>query len=103
MPEKTTYRYLAPRRGSRYEQYFFNGRNLRVETLYRATIGLEPMTVSEVADDYDVPVEAVLEAIQYSLHNTDLLQKERERDWNEIQALGRDEVPPLSLSALVGP
>jgi hypothetical protein len=39
MSETTNYTYLAPREGSRYEQYFFRGRNLRAETLYRATIG----------------------------------------------------------------
>jgi len=40
MPETTTYTYLAPRQGSHYEQYFFTGRNLRAETLYRATVRL---------------------------------------------------------------
>ena len=44
MSETTDYTYLARREGSRYEQYFFKGRNLRAETLYRATIGLEPMS-----------------------------------------------------------
>ena len=39
MSETTKYTYLAPREGSRYEQYFFQGRNLRAETLYRATLG----------------------------------------------------------------
>ncbi len=87
MPETTSYTYPGPRPGSRYKQYFFAGRNLRAETLYRATVGLEPMTPSEVAQDYDVPVEAVLEAIHYCLHSTALLQKEREEDWNESQTL----------------
>jgi hypothetical protein len=64
MSEQPTYAYLAPREGSRYEQNFFKGRNLRAETLYRATIGLEPKTPDEVAEDYNVPVAAVLEAIQ---------------------------------------
>jgi len=103
MPETTTYTYLAPRQGSRYEQYFFKGRNLRAETLYRATVGQEPMTPNDVAKDYDVPVEAVLEAIQYCLQNTVLLQKEREEDWNVSQSLGLDQAPPLSSSARVGP
>jgi uncharacterized protein (DUF433 family) len=103
MPENTTYAYLGPRPGSRYQQYFFTGRNLRAETLYRATIGPEPMTANEVAEDYDVPVEAVMEAIRYCAHNTALLQKEREEDWNESQSLAVDGAPPLSSSARVGP
>jgi hypothetical protein len=102
MPE-TIYTYLGPRPGSRYQQYFFTGRNLRAETLYRATIGPEPMTANEVAEDYDVPVEAVMEAIRCCLHNAALLQKEREKDWNESQSFGVDEAPPLSSSARAGP
>jgi len=96
MTELTTYTYLAPREGSRYEQYFFKGRNLRAETLYRATIGLEPMTPDEVAKDYDVPVAAVLEAIRYSVQNAALLKRERENDWDESHARGLAESPRLS-------
>jgi uncharacterized protein (DUF433 family) len=96
MSEMTSYTYLAPREGSRYEQYFFKGRNLRAETLYRATIGLEPMTSDEVAEDYDVPVAAVLEAIQYSVQNAALLQREREEDWDESQSRALVESPPLT-------
>jgi hypothetical protein len=99
MPETKAYTYLAPRQGSRYEQYFFKGRNLRAETLYRATIGPEPMTANDVAKDYNVPVEAVLEAIRYCLRNPVLLQKEREEDWNQSWSRGLDETPPLSSSA----
>jgi hypothetical protein len=80
MPESKTYVYLTPRAGSRYQQYFFTGRNLRAETLCRATLGLEPMAAEEVADDYNVPIEAVLESIQYSLDHADLLQTERGED-----------------------
>jgi uncharacterized protein (DUF433 family) len=96
MIETTNYTYLAPREGSRYKQYFFNGRNLRAETLYRATVGSEPMTPDEVAEDYDVPVAAVLEAIHYSLHNAALLQREREGDWDESHARGLGKPRPLS-------
>jgi uncharacterized protein (DUF433 family) len=96
MSEMTSYTYLARRDGSRYEQYFFKGRNLRAETLYRATIGLEPMTPAEVAEDYGVPVAAVLEAIQYSVQNAVLLQREREEDWDESQARGLVVSRPLT-------
>jgi uncharacterized protein (DUF433 family) len=82
------YTHLAPRDGSRYEQYFFKGRNLRAETLYRATIGSEPMTPEEVAPDYDVPLDAVLEAIRYAVANAALLNREREQDWEDSHARG---------------
>ena len=96
MNETTNYTYLAPRVGSCYRQFFFKGRNLRAETLYRATIGSEPMTPEEVAADYDVPVAAVLEAIQYAVSNASLLQKEREEDWVESRVRGLVESPPLN-------
>lgn len=96
MSETTKYTYLAPREGSRYEQFFFQGRNLRAETLYRATVGPEPMAVEEVARDYDVPVVAVLESIQYAVENAALLQREREQDWEESNARCLAESPPLT-------
>jgi uncharacterized protein (DUF433 family) len=88
MAETSDYIHLAPREGSGYQQYFVRGRNLRAETLYRATVGPEPMTPEEVARDYDVPVEAVREAIHYSIRNAALLQREREEDWAESQSRG---------------
>src|SRR5687767_4981591 len=80
--------YLVPRDGSRYRQHFIRGRNLRAETLYRATVGPEPMTPEQVAEDYGVPVEAVLEAIRYCLDHADLLRREREADRADADARG---------------
>jgi uncharacterized protein (DUF433 family) len=39
------------------------------------------MTADEVARDYDVPVEAIREAIQYCRRNAALLKQERDDDW----------------------
>ena len=96
MSETSDYTYLGRREGSGYEQYFFKGRNLRAETLYRATIGSEPMTPDEVAEDYNVPVAAVLEAIQYAVDNAALLQRERENDWNASHDRGLVDSPVLT-------
>ncbi len=73
MVESTGYIHLGPREGAAYQQYIVNGRNLRAETLFRATVGPEPMEPEEVARDYDIPVEAVREATQYCLRNAALL------------------------------
>jgi uncharacterized protein (DUF433 family) len=96
MVETIEYIHLAPREGSAYQQYFIRGRNLRAETLYRATVGPEPMTPDDVARDYDVPVEAVREAIHYCIRNAALLQREREEDWTESQTRGLVADPPLA-------
>jgi uncharacterized protein (DUF433 family) len=103
MAETIDYIHLAPREGSGYQQYFVRGRNLRAETLYRATLGPEPMTPDDVARDYDVPSEAVREAIHYCVRNAALLQREREADWAESQARGRVAPPPRTSEAQVVP
>jgi uncharacterized protein (DUF433 family) len=83
-----SYRFLARRQRSRYEQLFIAGRNLRAETIYRQTIGVDPRTPHEVAVDYDLPVEAIHEAIQYCIENAELLQREREDDFADLHARG---------------
>ena len=100
MSEKIDYIHLAPRDGSSYYQFFVKGRNLRAETLYRATVGSEPMTPDDVARDYDLPVEAVREAIHYCMRNAALLQREREEDWADSQARGL--VAPPAVASDVG-
>jgi hypothetical protein len=39
------------------------------------------MVPEDVARDHDIPVEAVLEAIDYRTRNGQLLSMEREKDW----------------------
>ena len=85
------YQYLKPKRGSRYRQLFFG--RIRAEVLYRETVGREPLTPEEVASEYNVPIEAVLEAIDYCVKNKDLLDAERAREDAQIRAAGRDQWP----------
>lgn len=91
MSESTPYKYLHPKTNSNYRQLFFG--RIRAEILYRETVGLEPLTLEEVADQYSVPVEAVLEAIDYCIKNKDLLDEERAREEASIRADGRDRWP----------
>lgn len=85
------YRFLKPKRGSRYRQLFVG--RIRAEVLYRETVGTEPMTPEDVAREYNVPVGAVLEAIDYCLKNKELLDAERAREEEAIRAAGRDKWP----------
>jgi hypothetical protein len=92
MVDHTEYKFLQRKRGSNYRQLFVNGR-IRAEVLYRETVGREPLTPQEVAREYNVPVEAVLEAIDYCVKNNELLDVERAREEAWIQATGHDKWP----------
>jgi uncharacterized protein (DUF433 family) len=76
----TTYKYLGPRRGSMYRQFFVNGTGTRAETIDRAVNGVDPRTPEQVARDFELPLEAVLECIDYAAKNADLLRQERDED-----------------------
>jgi hypothetical protein len=78
------YKFLKPKRGSRYQQLFYG--RIRAEVLYRETVGREPLAPSEVAREYNIPVEAVLEAIDYCVKNKDLLDAERAREVDQSAA-----------------
>ena len=85
------YQHLKPKRGSRYRQLFFG--RIRAEVLYRETVGNEPLTPEDVAREYNIPVEAVLEAMDYCVKHKDLLDSERAREEAEIRSAGRDKWP----------
>ena len=92
MTEQVQYKYLRPKRGSWYQQLYVEGR-IRAEVIYRETVGLEPLTPEEVAGEYDIPVAAVHEAIDYCIRNKDLLDAERAAEAARIKAAGRDRWP----------
>ena len=61
----TTYKYLAPKPGSVYRQLFVRDRWIAARTLYGQSVGDDARTPEELARDYDLPLEAVNEAIAY--------------------------------------
>jgi uncharacterized protein (DUF433 family) len=86
------YQYLKPKRGSRYRQLFVNGR-IMAEILYRQTVGPEPLTPDQVAQDYGLPLAAVEEAIEYCQQNAQILEEDRRREAALIQQDRRDQWP----------
>ena len=92
MAEIIQSKYLKQKPGSNYRQLFVNGR-IRAEVLYRETVGREPRTPEEVAREYGLPIEAVLDAIDYCVTNRELLDEERARESARIKAAGRDRWP----------
>ena len=71
-----TYKYLAHRGGSLYRELFVCGRSLRAQSLV-SEMENECLTPEAIAADYDLPVEAVLEAIDYVHANEAFLAHER--------------------------
>ncbi len=89
-PPPSRFQFLGPWPGSNYRQYFLRDRKIRAETLYRRLIGPEPLTPEQVAEDYDVPIDAVYEAIEYCEHNEDVLRRDDEEELAAIRARGLD-------------
>src|SRR5205823_1569426 len=79
------YKHLEHRPASYYQQLFLKGRKIRAEILYRLTIGDEPRTPEQVAEDYDLPLQAVQEAIHYCVHHPDVLRQDHDREGAKIR------------------
>jgi hypothetical protein len=92
MINQVGYKYLQPKRGSHYQQLAVNGR-IRAEILYRETLGPEGLSPEQVAREYDLPVEAVHETIDYCLNHQGVLQADRAREEKTIKAHGLDKWP----------
>src|SRR5438128_280311 len=87
----TQYQYLAPNPKSSYRQLFIKGRRIMARNLYGHYANSEPMTVEEIAADYDLPVEAVKEAIAYCESNPPELLKDYAREEALVEASGMND------------
>jgi uncharacterized protein (DUF433 family) len=82
MTNTNGYKFLGPKRGSMYRQFFVKGRNVRAEVIFHEMVGPEQLTPEEVAENWNLPLEVVLECIAYCEENADLLRQE----WEEEEA-----------------
>src|SRR5690348_6185717 len=74
------YQYLEARPGSNYRQLFLKGRRIRAVSVYAAIHGPDPYTPEEYAENYQVPLEAVHEALDYVEHNRPIIQADQDRE-----------------------
>jgi uncharacterized protein (DUF433 family) len=88
MPTETQpqYPHLEARPGSNYRQLWLKGRRIRAAVFYEEIYGPEPRTPEELARDYEIPLEVILEALDYSTRNLPLIEQERERESARIRA-----------------
>jgi uncharacterized protein (DUF433 family) len=85
------YQYLATRPGSLYQQLFVKGTRIRADVLYGLTVPSEDgevYTPEELASGYGLPVEAVLEAIEYCQSNPPEIAADHEREERLMEASG---------------
>lgn len=79
-----TWKHLERRRGSSYKQLGIKGKRIWAWTLYCETMNAkEPRTPDELATDFEIPLEAVQEAIAYCQSDP----PERREDFRKTQLL----------------
>ena len=87
-----SFKYLARKPKSVYKQLFIKERWISARTLYGMYAREEsPMTPEEIAADYDLPLEAVREAIAYCESNPPELADDYARDEAVMEATGMKE------------
>jgi len=82
-----TYKYLEPRAHQWRKVLWIKGRNMHVWHLL-ATMLREGETAQQTAKNFDLPVEAVLEALDYYQRNKALVDAEADEEGQRLQAKG---------------
>jgi uncharacterized protein (DUF433 family) len=86
------YEFLARKPKSAYLQLFIKDRWIAARTLYAMFVADEaPMTPEEIAADYALPVEAVLEAIAYCQAEPAEIAEDLAREAALMAATGADQ------------
>jgi uncharacterized protein (DUF433 family) len=86
------YKYLTRKPKSVYKQLFIKDRWISARTLYGKYVREDsPMTPEEIAADYDLPLEAVLEAIAYCESNPPEIRQDWEREEALMEATGMND------------
>jgi uncharacterized protein (DUF433 family) len=86
-PEKH-YEHLEYRPGSNYRTMWLKGRRVRATVVDEYVHGPDPRTPEELAEDFQIPLEAVLEALDYVAPNQELIREERRSEVAELRAMG---------------
>ena len=83
----TTWKHLAPNPKSAYKQLFIKGTRIRARVVYGMFMSdEEPMTPEQIAADFNLPLEAVQEAIAYCQSDPPEIKKDFEREERLMEA-----------------
>jgi len=88
------YEYLEPRPHPWRKQLYLRGRNMTVGQLV-ATINADKMSPEEAADNFDMPLAQIHEALAYFEANRDLVTTELREDRRRLEAKGYAVEPPI--------
>jgi uncharacterized protein (DUF433 family) len=84
-----TWQYLGPNPKSCYKQLFIKGTRIRARVLYGLFRSAEePMTPVQIAEEFDLPLEAVQEAIAYCEGNPPEIAQDLAREERLMEASG---------------
>lgn len=105
-PTQTTWKYLERDPKSAYLQLSIKGRRIKARTLYGQYMSAEePRTIEQIAENYDLPVDAVKEAIAYCQSDPPEIHEDFAREEAIMRAKGMLELgyklhgPPKVLTA----
>ena len=86
------WKYLERRPGSSYQQLCIKGKRIWAWTLYCETMNAkEPRTPEQLAADFEIPLEAVQEAIAYCQSDPPELRADHRKDDVRAEALGMND------------
>jgi uncharacterized protein (DUF433 family) len=92
------WKYLEHRPGSSYQQLCVKGKRIWAWTLYCEFMNeKEPRTPQQLAEDFDVPLEAVREAIAYCQTDPPELREDHRKDDVPAEAIGMND-PAIKLT-----
>jgi uncharacterized protein (DUF433 family) len=83
------WKYLERRPGSSYQQLCVKGKRIWAWTLYCESLSeKEPRTPEQLAEDFQIPLEAVHEAIEYCQSDPPELREDHRKDDLRAEARG---------------
>jgi uncharacterized protein (DUF433 family) len=93
MPEQPhEWKYLERRPGSSYRQLCIKGKRLWAWTVYCAVVNdKEPRTPKQLAEDFDVPLEAIHEAVEYCQSDPPEIREDQRKDDMLADATGMND------------
>jgi uncharacterized protein (DUF433 family) len=91
-PPPTTWHYLEPRPKSFYRQLFIKGTRIRADIIYCMHVDYEePKSAEDIAAEYNLPLEAVQEAIAYCKTNPPEVEQDFRREEALMEATGMND------------